>query len=109
MKRSMVLGLRPPQSIVQLRRYQTEPTRDLYAILNGWTPGKGGLKAVCQALGIVNPQPDLRGSDVANLPWLVEAQYVANDVRLTVTLAQRMAGWWWPATTTPEIDDEPGI
>ena len=40
--------------------------------------------------------PDLRGSDVANLPWPVEAQYVANDVRLTVALAQRMAGWWWP-------------
>ena len=109
-KRSMMLGLRPPQTLVEFRRYQTTgPTRDLYAILNGWAPGKGGLKAVCQALGIDNPLPDLRGSDVATFPWSVEAQYVANDVRLTVALAQRMAGWWWPAAIEPEMDSEFGF
>ncbi len=108
-KRSMLLGLRPPHCQPTLRRYQTAPTRDLYAIFNGWMPGKGGLKAVCQVLGIENLLPDLRGSDVAGLPWPVEARYVANDVRLTVSLAQRMAGWWWPAAIEPEMDSEFGF
>ena len=109
-KRSMLLRLRPPQTVVEFRKYQTSgPARDLYAIFNGWMPGKGGLKAVCQALSIKNPLPDLRGSDVAGLSWPVEARYVANDVRLTVALAQRMAGWWWPAASTPVEGEDLGF
>ena len=105
-KRSMLLDLLPPNCPVNLRRYSTAPTRDLFAIFNGWIPGKGGLKVLCKTLGIENPLPDLNGGNVANLPWQTEAQYVANDVALTVALAQRMAGWWWPAVGEPEEDEE---
>jgi hypothetical protein len=105
-KRSMLLNLSRPHTLINWRRYQTAPSRDLFAIINSWTPGKGGLKAVCKALGIENPLPNLNGGDVANLPWHAEARYVANDVALTVALAQRMAGWWWPAASEPEEDEE---
>ncbi len=116
LKRSLMLKpfVRPAMP-PQLRRYQTEPTRDLYAILTGWgghVPGYG-LKALCRTLGIENPLPELNGGAVATVPWWVEAAYCANDVALTAELARRMEGWYWPTdwrehdeVETPPLPDE---
>jgi hypothetical protein len=73
-----------------LRRYQVQPTTDLYGLLYNWQPGKG-LKTVCKLYDIPNPLPDLDGSQVAGMDDETLPAYAANDVRLCIDLFERMA------------------
>ncbi len=90
MRRSFALGIKP-SVMPDLRRYQTQPTLDLMAILYNWGTAKG-LKTVCQLYGINNPLPDLDGSQVAGMDTETLRAYVENDVNLVYELHQKMSG-----------------
>jgi len=72
----------------KLAKYHTEPVRDLFAILNNWTPGKG-LKEQCALFGI--PTMGATGVDVQGMSWQDEARYGADDVRLCQEMYKRMS------------------
>jgi len=76
-------------AIPRLAKYHTEPVRDLFAILNNWTPGKG-LKEQCTLFGI--PTMGATGADVQGMAWQDEARYGADDVRLCQEMYKRMNG-----------------
>jgi hypothetical protein len=93
LRRSMALGVRP-DILPRLARYQDAPTRDLYALLYNWQPGKG-LKTVCELYGIENPLARFDGGDFANMSLQERVDYAVNDVRLTRELYLRMSGVYW--------------
>ena len=90
MRRSFALGIKPPM-VPDLRRYQTHPTLDLMMVLYNWQNFKG-LKFVAQRYGLINPLPDLDGSQVKDMDPDTLRAYVENDVNLVYQLYKRMQG-----------------
>lgn len=81
------LVITPPD----LRRYQTDPTRDLMQILYNWGTPKG-LKVVCELYGIKNDLPELNGSMVSEMDVDTLRLYAESDVNLVYELHEKMKG-----------------
>ena len=94
LRRSFDLGIRPGTK-VDLRRYQTDPTTDLMALLYNWGQAKG-LKWVCERYGIKNPNPNLEGSMVAEMDDATLAFYAIGDVEMVIDLYKKMEGVYFP-------------
>lgn len=92
LRRSFALGV-IPKYMPSLVKYHTEPTTDLMAILYNWgaMPYKG-LKQVAKLYGLPVECPEVDGSMVKNMTRDQLVAYQISDVKLTITLYQRMNG-----------------
>jgi uncharacterized protein YprB with RNaseH-like and TPR domain len=89
-RRSMALGIKPPFA-PNLAKYRTDPITDLMGILYNWGPAKG-LKQVSKLYGLPVTCPDVDGSQVGGLSLEKIIEYQASDVKLTISLYERMNG-----------------
>jgi len=77
-----------------LRRYQYKGNMDLMAIMFNWGRAKG-MKFVCKRYGIENPNPELDGSQVANMDDATLVQYAAGDIYMLTEIYRLMDGFYW--------------
>jgi DNA polymerase elongation subunit (family B) len=90
MRRSMAHNIKPAY-LPNLAKYRTEPVTDLMGILYNWGPAKG-LKQVAKIYQLPVECPGVDGSQVGSLPIEKIIEYQVSDVKLTISLWQRMNG-----------------
>ena len=105
LRRSMFLGVKPPISM-DMRKYQSRPITDLYAILYGWQPGRS-LKYVAYRYGLYNACPGQDGGMVAEMSDAELEKDLSNDVDLPIRLYTLMNGVYWPIRLLPAYQDNP--
>jgi hypothetical protein len=88
-RRSMAHGVQVP--FLNLAKYRTDPVTDLMGILYNWGQAKG-LKQVARLYGLPVACPEVDGSLVGTLPLEKIIEYQISDVKLTISLWQRMNG-----------------
>ena len=93
LRRSMDLRVKPSLQ-PDLRRYQYKGNMDLMAIMFNWGRAKG-MKFVCKRYGIENPNPELDGSQVANMDDATLVQYAAGDIYMLTEIHRLMDGFYW--------------
>ncbi len=97
-QRSVILGIKIPDSLIQNRRFINSTFIDLRKL---WGFGKlnpsGSLDAVCRACGIGRKPDGINGSQFSDLYFNPETRtvalaYLTNDLEMTFALAQRLIG-----------------
>jgi len=95
-QRSIILGCKPPETLIQIRRYLDSIFIDLRKL---WGFGKhnpsGSLDAICRACGIGRKPEGIDGSQFSDLYFNPETRdqaiaYLQNDLRMTFALEQRL-------------------
>ncbi len=95
-QRSVILGIKIPDSLIQNRRFLNSTFIDLRKL---WGFGKlnpsGSLDAVCRACGIGRKPDGINGSQFSDLYFNPETrsvalEYITNDLEMTFALAQRL-------------------
>ncbi|PKN83356.1 MAG: hypothetical protein CVU46_17200 [Chloroflexi bacterium HGW-Chloroflexi-8] len=90
LRRSMAVGVRPIILPI-LAKYRTDPVTDLMGILYNWNPAKS-LKQVAKIYQLPIECPEVDGSKVGSLPLEEIIKYQISDVKLTISLWERMNG-----------------
>lgn len=97
-QRSIVLGCKPPSTVIQNKRFLDSCFVDLRKL---WGFGKlnpsGSLDAICRACGIGSKPQGIDGSQFSDLYFNPETReqaiaYLFNDLKMTHALAQRLIG-----------------
>lgn len=97
-QRSIILGCKPPKTLIQNRRYLDSIFIDLRKL---WGFGKhnpsGSLDSICRACGIGKKPQGIDGSQFSDLYFNPETRgvalaYLTNDLEMTFALAQRLIG-----------------
>lgn len=97
-QRSIILGVKPPSTVIQNKRYLDSCFVDLRKL---WGFGKhnpsGSLDAICRACGIGKKSEGINGSQFSELYFDLETRavalaYLTNDLEMTFALAQRLIG-----------------
>jgi len=97
-QRSIILGVKPPETLIQNRRYIDSTFIDLRKL---WGFGKnnpsGSLDSICKACGIGSKPKGIDGSQFSDLYFNPETRdvalaYLKNDLEMTFALAQRLLG-----------------
>lgn len=88
LRRSMAHNVKP-RTIPFLAKYRTDPVTDLMGILYNWNIAKS-LKQVAKIYQLPVDCPEVDGSLVGSLPLEDIIRYQISDVKLTISLWQRM-------------------
>jgi len=95
LRRTMALGV-TPTVVLDTRRYQVAPIRDLMAILFNWgSMTYRGMKWVAQRYDLEVLRPDLDGSKVKDMDVATIIEYALSDIHVLAQLYKLMDGIYW--------------